>query len=213
MKSKKRNAYWKYIQTCWIVSGFLLTLVVVLFAALIITERLKGEKVVPAGAGEAPINPPTEALTQPTSPSFSLQLEPEILRLEGGTTDFAMEWRPIGDASYLLQYRCADEDEWYCLETKETNIRITGLEAGEQYEICLQYSDGEQTCDYAKSVTVQTKTVTTKTLKTSIKSAVKRLPAEGRKTFRQAPPDRLYIHLRIMLIRKVRPIRFILRLQ
>lgn len=158
MKSKKRNAYWKYIQTCWIVSGFLLTLVVVLFAALIITERLKGEKVVPAGAGEAPINPPTEALTQPTSPSFSLQLEPEILRLEGGTTDFAMEWRPIGDASYLLQYRCADEDEWYCLETKETNIRITGLEAGEQYEICLQYSDGEQTCDYAKSVTVQTKT-------------------------------------------------------
>lgn len=156
MKSKRENPYKKYIQVCWITSGFLLAVAAILLVMLALTGRLQGGSAVPAGAET--VTPtaegaPTEPSAEPTEPS----VEPEILRLEGGTTELALEWKSVGDVRYSLQYRCADESEWYRLETEKTGVRLTGLEAGRRYELRLQYTDGERTLDYAQPLTAETK--------------------------------------------------------
>ncbi|MDO4318883.1 MAG: M15 family metallopeptidase [Lachnospiraceae bacterium] len=160
MKSKKKNSYRKYIQACWITSGFLMAVAAILLVTLAVTGRLQGGEAVPAGAESrtsaeegAPTEPPTETPAPPTEPPA----EPEILRLDEGTTELTLEWKSVGDVSYRLQYRCADGDEWYRLETEKTSARLTGLEAGTRYELRLQYIDGEQTREYAEPLTAQTK--------------------------------------------------------
>lgn len=159
MKKKRKNQYKKYIQTCWVLNGILLAIAVILLVTFTITERLQREEGLPAGteaATPAGANAAPEQATpsaEPTEPSAV----PEVLRLEEGTTEIFIEWKPIKEAVYTVLYRGKDDAEQYRMETGKSEVRITGLEAGRRYEIRIQYTVGGQTCDYASLLTAETK--------------------------------------------------------